>query len=79
MNARVGTGGTRQFELPAEKDRQGLLHLFLDGAGIVLDLESAVVGPFIGYFQKISGHLCWVCDERARFILVLPGPGRGQR
>ena len=56
MYAGVGTRGAGELEgLPVE-DAEGLLHLVLDGAGIVLDLKSAVMGASVGQFQEVSGH-----------------------
>jgi hypothetical protein len=28
----------------------------LDGGGVVLDLEAAVVGAFVGEFEEVPGH-----------------------
>lgn len=76
MDARIRAGRTGEFKLPAKKYLQGLFHFFLDGAGIVLDLESAIVGPFIGYFQKISGHENWVCDKNSKRPPVMGAGGK---
>lgn len=57
MNTPIRTGRTRQSKRLSEIDGQRPFHFLLYGVGIVLDLESTVIGAFIGDFQEVSGHI----------------------
>jgi len=56
VDAAVGTGGPGKLDRGTIEDAKGLFHLVLDGGGVVLDLESAVVVAFVGEFEEIPGH-----------------------
>jgi hypothetical protein len=56
VNAPIGPGRTRERQPLTEKDLQGFFDLLLDAGGVILDLESAIVGAFVGDFQEVSGH-----------------------
>src|ERR1700722_1296778 len=56
MDAAVRAGASRQQKTLPEDGRKRLFNLSLDGIGVLLDLESAVVISFISEFEKISGH-----------------------
>ena len=56
MDAAVRAGAPGKSESLPKEDAECLFHLLLDGIGILLDLESAIVISFISQFEKISGH-----------------------
>ena len=41
---------------PYPVSAEGLFDFLLDGIGVLLDLESAVVGAFVGQFEEVPGH-----------------------
>ena len=64
MDARIRPGGPGQGYLRTKEDGQRLLYLFLYRTGIFLDLETAVIGAFIGNLKEISGHGDKCLDDR---------------
>ena len=56
MDPAICTGGPCEVEPGAEEDAEGLFNFLLDGVGVLLDLESAIMGAFVGDFEKIPGH-----------------------
>jgi len=56
VDAAVGAGRSGEFEAGAEEGAEGFFDFLLDGGGVLLDLESAVVGAFVGEFEEIPGH-----------------------
>jgi len=56
MDTAIGAGGAGEFEAGAKEDAEGFFDFLLDRCGVLLDLESAVVGAFVGEFEEVPGH-----------------------
>ena len=69
VDAAVGAGGAGEGKRLAEEDLQCFSDLLLDRGGVLLDLESAVLGAFVGDFQEISGHAAKIGGRRVDYCI----------
>ncbi len=62
VHAGIGTTAAECFDGRSQQGKKRIIHLSLDGYGIVLNLPAAEICPVICYFQKHSHEAKIVVD-----------------